>query len=451
MYKRQPQLGGNLDVNTKNILFGDSSDGSSDDTFIFGAVSDFKMYHSGDHSFIKHVGTGNFYISCDNEAQIVLRPKLNEAGIVVKPNGNVELYYDNEKMFQTNQDGATFFDSDNNFNLYFDCNGTTRGYLFVDATNGGKMAIYDNQNHPMLSATKNGAVDLYYDNNLRLSTASSGIDITGGVLFNQIDAIVGTPHNYLYGHNAGTASQRGLSIKGAEAALEILASDGGNHGGSLLIRGLNDGYGFVNDADNNRLQLFSFASSNDDFYLHGSGQNTSRRDLCFVANQDGAVELYHNGSKTFETKSGGNIALGTGAALEIKRSSAATGNLWMQFSDSGGSQKGYLGYGSGSSEVFYIVQQESANISVYIGNATRWNWNTSGHFYPQTNNQVDIGTSSNRVRNIYTMDLQLSNKGSQNDVDGTWGDYTIQEGESDLFLINKRSGKKFKFMLQEVS
>ena len=34
-----PQLGGNLDVNTKNILFGDSSDGSTDDVLKFGAGS----------------------------------------------------------------------------------------------------------------------------------------------------------------------------------------------------------------------------------------------------------------------------------------------------------------------------------------------------------------------------------------------------------------------------
>ena len=56
-----------------------------------------------------------------------------------------------------------------------------------------------------------------------------------------------------------------------------------------------------------------------------------------------------------------------------------------------------------------------------------------------------------RWRNLYTNDLNLSNEGSINSVDNTWGDYTIQEGESDLFLINNRSGKKFKFMLQEVS
>ena len=70
---------------------------------------------------------------------------------------------------------------------------------------------------------------------------------------------------------------------------------------------------------------------------------------------------------------------------------------------------------------------------------------------PTANNSYDLGSSSNRFRDIYTNDLNLSNKGSSNDVDGTWGDWTIQEGESDLFLKNNRSGKKYKFNLTEVS
>ena len=69
---------------------------------------------------------------------------------------------------------------------------------------------------------------------------------------------------------------------------------------------------------------------------------------------------------------------------------------------------------------------------------------------PGTDNSVDLGTSSLRWRNIYTADLQMSNEGSANDVDGTWGKYTIQEGENDLFLINRRNGKKYKFNLTEV-
>ena len=69
---------------------------------------------------------------------------------------------------------------------------------------------------------------------------------------------------------------------------------------------------------------------------------------------------------------------------------------------------------------------------------------------PYQNNSIDLGSSGTRFRNVYTTDLQLSNKGKTNDVDGTWGDYTIQEGEHDLFLINNRSGKKYKFNLTEV-
>ena len=34
-----------------------------------------------------------------------------------------------------------------------------------------------------------------------------------------------------------------------------------------------------------------------------------------------------------------------------------------------------------------------------------------------------------------------------NKVDGTWGDWTLQEGENDIFMINNRSGKKFKIAM----
>ena len=74
-----------------------------------------------------------------------------------------------------------------------------------------------------------------------------------------------------------------------------------------------------------------------------------------------------------------------------------------------------------------------------------------GAVLPGSDNTQDLGSTSKRWANIYSADLQLSNEGAANDVDGTWGQYTIQEGEDDLFLINRRSGKKYKFMLQEVN
>ena len=74
-----------------------------------------------------------------------------------------------------------------------------------------------------------------------------------------------------------------------------------------------------------------------------------------------------------------------------------------------------------------------------------------GHILPATNNLYDLGSSSKGWRNIYTNDLNLSNMESDgNDVDGTKGNWTIQEGEEDLFLINRNNGKKYKFKLEAV-
>jgi len=78
------------------------------------------------------------------------------------------------------------------------------------------------------------------------------------------------------------------------------------------------------------------------------------------------------------------------------------------------------------------------------------NLTTLRSLIPTTNNTFDLGSSSKRWANLYVNDLDLSNEGKQNDVDMTWGSYTIQEGHEDLFLLNNRTGKKFKFVLQEV-
>ena len=88
-----------------------------------------------------------------------------------------------------------------------------------------------------------------------------------------------------------------------------------------------------------------------------------------------------------------------------------------------------------------IVQASASAVSVTAGK----------HLNPATTNTTDLGTSSLRWRNLYTQDLQLSNESiGKNDVDGTWGDWTLQEGENDIFMINNRNGKKYKINLTEV-
>jgi hypothetical protein len=77
---------------------------------------------------------------------------------------------------------------------------------------------------------------------------------------------------------------------------------------------------------------------------------------------------------------------------------------------------------------------------------------SAGNITPKTDDSVDLGASNLRFKNIFTTDLQLSNEGKEkgNEVDGTTGSWTIQEGEEELYLLNRKNGKKYKFMLQEI-
>ena len=53
---------------------------------------------------------------------------------------------------------------------------------------------------------------------------------------------------------------------------------------------------------------------------------------------------------------------------------------------------------------------------------------------------------------VTTQDINMSNLSSlPNEVDNTQGSWSIQEGADDLFLINRVSGKKYKFNLTEVT
>jgi hypothetical protein len=76
---------------------------------------------------------------------------------------------------------------------------------------------------------------------------------------------------------------------------------------------------------------------------------------------------------------------------------------------------------------------------------------SAGHLVPTADDSYDLGTSSLQWRDIYTGDLNLDNtRHRKNEVDGTSGSWTIQEGNKDLFLLNRLNGKKYKFNLTEV-
>ena len=171
---------------------------------------------------------------------------------------------------------------------------------------------------------------------------------------------------------------------------------------------------------------------------------------------DGACELYHDNGRKLLTASHGIIVEDDTPYVVIKDTANSSGNAvlgWLEAQNSSGGSMWKIGNTHNDQNTLWINQRQNASIK-FTGAISGDTWEiygNSGHFAPCSNNTFDIGTSTNRVRNIYTNDLNLSNEGSTNSVDNTWGDYTIQEGESDLFLINNRSGKKYVFLLKEVS
>ena len=75
----------------------------------------------------------------------------------------------------------------------------------------------------------------------------------------------------------------------------------------------------------------------------------------------------------------------------------------------------------------------------------------TGNILPEADGTRDLGASGTTWANVYSADLHLDNTGHVgNDVDGSVGSWTIQEGSDDLFLLNRKNGKKYKFNLQEV-
>lgn len=80
-----------------------------------------------------------------------------------------------------------------------------------------------------------------------------------------------------------------------------------------------------------------------------------------------------------------------------------------------------------------------------------------GNIVPDADGSRDLGADATRWANVYadnftSGDLILDNtdRTFSNDVDGTQGRWRIQEGSSDLFIINEANGKQYRFALEEI-
>jgi len=133
----------------------------------------------------------------------------------------------------------------------------------------------------------------------------------------------------------------------------------------------------------------------------------------------------------------------TGAYTVTFKTTSGTGATWSA------TDKGYkIVYSDGTN----VVDITADLGDITTGTITSGAITPSGHIVPGATDTYDLGSASAVWRDIYTGDLHLSNeaKDEGNQVDGSKGNWTLQEGQDDIFMINNISGEKFKIKLDKV-
>jgi len=423
-------------------------------------------------SFISSSSTFRGAINGDANGMMILTGASGEEkGINCIANGATELYHNNSKKFETTSNGAKI----DSGHLHIKSASATTSDLDMLIVDGGSTGF--NQGND---------ADTEYGIQFRGCSFSSSTSIQQRVGSQILMRKEGSWNS----HNGGGGeckttiaftNSTGLFSDGTLAQVDrlLINSDGNVQipadnaklqiGASQDLQIYHDGSVTSHVAEGTGNLRISVAGGSNQIQLT-KGTAPTENIAKFIA--DGAVELYHNNSKKFETASYGAVTTGTFQAtgnIEVfdnGRFIAGTGaDLQILHNGTNSFIVNSTGFLDLQADAFRILTTSTetqakftANgpVELYYDNSRKFMTEGAGvkvfgHVIPSADNTHDLGISSLRWRNIYTNDLNLSNEGGANDVDGTWGSYTIQEGAEDLFLVNKRNGKKYKFNLTEVS
>ena len=225
---------------------------------------------------------------------------------------------------------------------------------------------------------------------------------------------------------------------------------GGELTGNLVMSGTSPQLQFETSSSNPNFQIAVQESIASTFEISSGATDADATDDTYVPR--------------LTVNANGKVGIGTGSAVpdSMLHVKSGTTDLVAQFEstdqfadialkDSGGTS--YIRATNGS--LFFEADRANAAsssiIRFKIDNADKLTIDANGHTYPGSATQ-DLGKATDPWRNIYTQDLVLSNEKREegNSVDGTKGNWTIQEGEEHLYIINNKSGKKYKFALEEI-
>jgi hypothetical protein len=258
-----PQLGGDLDTNSFEILLDDNH------AVKFGNDTDLTVLHSGSTGvinnvtgdlFIKTTGSGDDIVLTSND-DIELQPQAGEDGIKVIGNGAVELYYDNSKRLQTEAWGTRIFATGQDALLVVQGEEDRSATLRLQADDGddypdysqfhknkdtGKLHIQNLTGSDVwednIVLNNNGAVELYHDNSKKSETRSDGLGIEGDTTFqtgSRHKFIGGSSSNLELGTYSSSNSSRDVHMSIDSAGNVSIGST--SNVAPLNVRGMTDG------------------------------------------------------------------------------------------------------------------------------------------------------------------------------------------------------------------
>ena len=384
---------------------------------------DLKIFQDGSDSLITNT-TGVFFIQ--NTGDLRIRVDNTDAAIHCVRNGAVELYHAGSKKLETSSSGATvtgtltattFSGSGASLTSLPAANltGTLPAISGANLTNLPADTPTNSDIQVVYTVTANGSSAYRFGGNGIVSTEDNpDVYLIRGLKYRFINNSGGSHPFQIRQSSGGSAYSSGVTNNGAASGnidfqvpysapshLYYQCTAHGGMVGNLYIRGaggqntnvgvttFSGGVNFSETdsiihttSDSSRLRLFGGSTesvnSGGALTLHGVSHSSGNyTDL--AAGSGGHIQFRVGTSEKVRILSDGKVRLtnSSGAMLDL-RTSASTGSCWVQLSDSAGNQKGYFGYGSGSNETLYVVQQESANIDFYTGGSTKMSLTTSG-------------------------------------------------------------------------
>jgi len=298
-----------------------------------GAGNDLQIYHNGSVNLIQGANSSNIYVQADDFA--VLNQAGNKTAIWCNSGTSVDLFYNNSKKFETTSAGVqvtgTSLHSDNikltadNAALWFGA-GDDLG-IYHDGTinrirSNVQTVIEKTDSEDLATFVPDGAVSLFYDGSKKFETISTGAKVHGANL-----QLVNTA-------SSGDAQLFLQAGEGAAAYITLYADDGDNESDKWKINVPNGGPLAIQ-------------------YNDGSWENA------LTANKDGAVELYYDNSKKFETKSDGiNI---NGSSFKSGSTFHSNSNSSIFFNSSSGGYGGHIGLGIAGGNNYHITGSQTGD------------------------------------------------------------------------------------------